>query len=144
MMLPCPRCRSAVNQTRDMIPLACPYSPSLTLSRSRTSLRLTLPEGVLGRDSTNSSFRGYLHAAIRARAQHQERLDHAAAHRVGALHHRRLQDGRVAHQAALDLERRDAVAARLDHVVGAALEPQVAVRVAPHHVPGTVPRAAED
>ena len=38
---------------------------------------------------------------------------------------------RMLHQRALDLERADQVAGRLDHVVGAADEPEVAVGIAP-------------
>src|SRR5207244_1465853 len=49
-----------------------------------------------------------------------------------------------ADQGAFDLERRDAVAARLHHVVVATLEPEVALLVAGQHVAGAVPRAAED
>src|SRR5262249_34139973 len=73
-----------------------------------------------------------------------KRLDHAAALRVGTLDHGRFQNGRVADQAALDLEWRDAVAARLDDVVVAALEPEVAVGVAAQYVAGIVPRPAEN
>ena len=66
--------------------------------------------------------------------EHDRRLDDLAADLVGnarngALHHRR-----VGHQGALHLERTDAVARTLDHVVGTPHEPVVAVLVAPRHV----------
>src|SRR5262249_31580831 len=47
-------------------------------------------------------------------------------------------------QATFYLERRDAIAARLDDVVIATLEPDVAVLVLRNHVARAVPRAAQD
>ena len=46
-------------------------------------------------------------------------------------------------QALLDLAGTDPVARRLDDVVGAALEPEVAILVAPRQVAGAQPGAAE-
>src|SRR2546421_3567086 len=50
----------------------------------------------------------------------------------------------MAYQTTLDFKRRNAIAARLDDVVIAALEPEVAVLIARQHVTGVVPRAAKD
>ena len=69
-----------------------------------------------------------------AAAQRDERLDQLAGHRVGLADHAGLGHRRVLHQRALDLERPDQVPGRLDHVVGAADEPEVAVVV--HAGPG--------
>ena len=82
-------------------------------------------------------------ARLVAVLQRDERLDHLAGHRVGLADHAGLGDGRVLHQRALDLERADQVAGGLDHVVGAADEPEVAVGVAPGEVAGEVPAAGE-
>ena len=57
---------------------------------------------------------------LEAGLQRDERLDDLAGHRVGLADHAGLGDGRVLHQRALDLERADQVARRLDHVVGRA------------------------
>ena len=71
-----------------------------------------------------------------ARLERDERLDELARDRVGLADDARLRDGRVLHQRALDLERADQVAGRLDDVVGAADEPEVAVGVAARQVAG--------
>jgi hypothetical protein len=65
-----------------------------------------------------------------ARLQRDERLDDLPGDRVGYADHSILDHGRVLHQHALDLERPDQVAGRLDHVVGPPDEPQPAVDVA--------------
>src|SRR5207302_1019834 len=62
---------------------------------------------------------------------------------VGAFDDGRLEDRRVADQATLHLERRNAIAARLDDVVAAPLEPAIAVGIARQHVAGVIPRAAK-
>ena len=62
--------------------------------------------------------------------QQHERLDDLAGDRVGHADDAGLGDGGVLHQHALDLERADQVAGRLDDVVAAADEPEVAVLVA--------------
>src|SRR5262249_30563034 len=77
-------------------------------------------------------------------AEHDEGLHDLAPDVVGALDHRSFEHGRVTDQSALNLERRDAISARIDHVVAAALEPEVAVLVAYEHVAGIVPLATED
>ena len=65
----------------------------------------------------------------KARLERDERLDHLAGNRIGLADHAGLGDRRVLHQRALDLERADQVARRLDHVVRAPDEPEVAVLV---------------
>ena len=82
-------------------------------------------------------------ARLEAGLQRDEGLDHLADHRVGLADDAGLGDRRVLHQHALDLERADQVAGRLDDVVGAADEPEVAVGVAPRQVAGQVPAAGE-
>jgi hypothetical protein len=47
------------------------------------------------------------------------------------------------HQHAFDLERTDQMTGRLDHVVGAADEPEVAVRIAAGKVAAQVPAGAK-
>ena len=54
-----------------------------------------------------------------------------------------LGDGGVLEQRALDLERADEVSGRLDDVVRATDEPEVAVGVAPREIAGQVPLARE-
>ena len=72
-----------------------------------------------------------------------EGLDDLPAQLVGDADDRGRDDRWMLRQAVLDLERGDAVAGRDDHVVGAALEPQVAVGVASREVAGSEPRADE-
>ena len=81
--------------------------------------------------------------ALVALGEHDERLDHAAAALVGRGDRRRLLDRRVLEAGRLDLERPDPVAGRDDHVVGAALVPDVAVLVEARRVLGVEPVAAE-
>ena len=76
--------------------------------------------------------------------RHDEGFDHHPANRVRALDCRRLQHRWMGNHAALDLKRRDAVAAGLDHIVVTSAEPEVAVLIAREHVAGDVPGAAED
>ena len=78
-----------------------------------------------------------------AGAQRHERLDDLAGDRIGHADHAGLDHRRVLHQHALDLERSDEVAGGLDHVVGAADEPQPAVGVAAGDVTGEVPATGE-
>ena len=68
----------------------------------------------------------------------QEGLGHGQAQRVGARHHRHLGHRLVLDQRAFQLERADAVVGRLEHVVGAADEGDVAVGVAHRDVAGVV------
>ena len=116
---------------------------------------MILPLRVCGSASTNSISLGATAAPSRLRAwpstfppqvvvggepvfQRDERLDHLADRRVGLADDRRLGDRRVIGQRVLDLERADQVSSGLDHVVGAADEPEVAVRVALGEVAGQV------
>ena len=132
-----------------------PIAPARSIVRS--SARLILPDGVLGKLGTNSILRGYLYGAIvrltcswicfgervarqMSVAQHDECLDDHAADRVGAFDRRGFEHSRVTDQPAFHLERRDPIAAGIHHVVVAALEPEVAVFVAHEHVAGAVPR----
>ncbi len=71
--------------------------------------------------------------------QRHERLDDLHRHRVRLADDAGLGDRRVLDQRALDLERPDEVARGVDHVVGAADEPEVAVRVLAGAVAGDVP-----
>ena len=77
------------------------------------------------------------------RLERDKRLDGVAGHLVGLADHRSLGHRGMLHQGALDLERTDEMAGRLDHVVGAADEPEVAVAVAPRQIAGQVPVADE-
>src|SRR5262245_55101902 len=77
-------------------------------------------------------------------AEHDEGLHDLATDGVRALDGGRFEHGRVADHGAFHLERRDAIAARLHHVVVAALEPEVAVLVAHEHVARVIPVTAED
>src|SRR3954469_20903107 len=78
-----------------------------------------------------------------ALGQHDERLDHVSAPFVGRRDSGRLLHGRVLEAGGLDLERADPVAGGDDHVVGAALVPDVAVLVEARRVLGVEPVAAE-
>ena len=78
-----------------------------------------------------------------ALAQHHVSLDRLAARLVGLAHRNRLQDGRVADQAFLDLEGADAVAARGDDIVRAGGEEDVAVFVHGPFIAGQHPVADE-
>src|SRR5262252_674773 len=62
-------------------------------------------------------------------AQDYEGLDDLSPESDGRAYHRGLGDGGVVEDRALDLEGSDAVACALDHVVGAPLEPEVALRI---------------
>ena len=116
---------------------------------------------VFGSSVTNSMMRGYLYGAVTfftwscssvtrssrrlvALREDDRRLDDLAAQLVGHAGDGALEHRRVLHQRALDLERADAVAGALDHVVGAAHEPVVAVLVAPGHVAGVVDAVVPD
>ena len=78
-----------------------------------------------------------------AAREDDERGDDLGALRVVLADDRGLGDGRVLDQRGLDLERPDAVGRGGDHVVVAALEPEVAVAVAPRLVARVVPAVAE-
>src|SRR5690606_26249613 len=75
--------------------------------------------------------------------QHHVGLDHVAALGVGLGHHGDVGHGRVLEQAVLDLARADAVARRLEYVVGPAGIPKVAVLVHARQVAGAAPVAGE-
>ena len=89
------------------------------------------------------SSQAQLVARLEAGPQHDERLHDLAGDRVGLADHAGLGDRRVLHQRALDLERADQVAGRLDDVVAPPDEPEVAVGVAAGEVAGEVPAAGE-
>ena len=126
-------------------------------SRARSRRRMILPLRVCGRSSENAISRGATagpsrragearaargaapRVGIDARLERDEGLHDLARHRVGHADHAGLGDGRVLHERALHLERADEVARGLDHVVGAADEPEVAVVVALREVAGQVP-----
>ena len=72
------------------------------------------------------------------RGQDHGGLDRLAAHRIGHAGHRRFDHGRMGDERAFHLEGSDTVTARLDEVVGAAEEPEVAVLVHPGLVAGVV------
>ena len=114
---------------------------------SRSRRRMILPERVLGRSGVNISVFGFAIGLIfvatclrssspssgrrlDAEANDDEREDRLAGDRVGCADDRRLGDGRVGHERALDLGGREAVAGDVHHVVDAAEEPEVAVLVA--------------
>ena len=78
-----------------------------------------------------------------AGAQRHERLDDFSGDRIGHPDDAGLDHRRVLHHHALDLERTDEVAGGLDHVVGAADEPQPPVGVAAGDVSGEVPATGE-
>ena len=124
---------------------------------ARRAARRTLPDGVLGSSAAKSTIarvlvgRGLaLHVVLQragerrrrrvAVAQHDDGAHDRAALVVGRGDHGGLGDRLVGDQRGLDLERADPVAGGDDHVVGAALEVQVAVLVARDAVAG-VPRA---
>ena len=85
---------------------------------------------------------GQLRRPGRAGPQHDERLDRLAAQRVGHADGRRLRHRAVPEDGAFDLERPDAIAGAFDDVVGAALEPEIAVGVATAEIAGAGPAAA--
>ncbi len=129
-------------------------------SRARRSLRMILPVAVIGRASMNSTSRGYSCAASLVRTwswmarvsaaspvtsglEHDEGLDRFGAHRVGHADHGGHRDRGVAQQALLDLGGADAIAGRGDHVIGAALVPEIPSSIALAHVAGQQPVADE-
>src|SRR5215471_6885105 len=74
-------------------------------------------------------------------AQDHEGLDDLSSERVGNADRRGLGNRRVIQDGALDLERPDAVARTLDYVIGATLEPEVAVRISPSEITDGHPAA---
>ena len=158
--------RSARRRTRAgprrAIPLAYPRGSGqpggcrrLIATCSRRTLRWTLPVGVRGSSSTNSIRRGYLygrdqrldvvlqHARLDRLGGDDVRLDDVPALGVRRRDDRALGDQRVLEQRGLDLEAGDVVARGDDHVVGARLEPEVAVGVHREGVAGQVPAVAD-
>ena len=79
-----------------------------------------------------------LDRAFGAALQRHERDDRLAGRRVVARRDRRLGDLVVVDERRLDLDRRDAVARDVHHVVDAAEQPEVAVLVDPRAVAGEV------
>ena len=68
-----------------------------------------------------------------------EGLDDFTGDGIGLANDPSFGDRRVLHQRALDLERPDQVASRLDHIVGAADKPKITVDVAHREIAGQVP-----
>ncbi len=129
-------------------------------SRRRSSRRRILPVVVSGSSGTNSTSRGYSWAARRVftkparsafsasaggdlRPELDEGLHDLGADLVGHAHDADHGHGGVLHQAFLDLARPDAVAARGDDVVVAALEEDVAILVDAAEVAGQQPVAGD-
>src|SRR5215211_4804818 len=75
----------------------------------------------------------------RAVAQHHARERALCPLLVGDRDHGRLRDRRVRHDRVLELDRRDPLAARLDHVLRAILDHDEAARVHRHDVAGLEP-----
>ena len=119
--------------------------------------RRILPDGLFGSSSTKRYSRGRLkRASVRTRGRARraprrvdpgvgddERDDALAPAVVGRADDRDLAHARVAREHVLDLERVDVLAARDDHVVDPADDPEVAVLVEPAEVAGEVPAVAE-
>ena len=122
----------------------------------RSSKRCSLPVWVFGSSVTYSMARGYLYGAICCldvilqrlgqrgvadviRAQHHVGLHDLAAIRVGRADHAAFGDRRMREQRGFHLRAGDVVAGRDDHVVGARLIPEVAVRIHQVGVAGDVP-----
>ncbi len=76
-----------------------------------------------------------------SRRKHDERLDDIAASCIGHRDDRGIGDRRVLDQAVLDLRRPDAISGDLEHVVRAALIPEIAVGVDGRDVSGAAPVA---
>ncbi len=134
--------------------------PALSSSCNRSTLRCTLPVVVIGNASTNSISFGYSYGASRsrtcsckrrhkrlvaavARRQHDIGLDQRAAFGVGLGHHRRVRDRGMLHEAVFDLARADAITRGLEHVVGAALVPEIAIDIHHRGVAGAAPAVVD-
>src|SRR5258708_45698 len=87
---------------------------------------------------------GERRAGGHAGTYHDERLHDVAAQRVRLADHRGLRHRRMLEDRALDLEWADAIPRALDHVVGAALEPEVSVGVAAAEIADRHPVAAHE
>src|SRR5207245_7368446 len=81
---------------------------------------------------------------LEPRPQDDEGLDDLSSQFVGALHGRGFQHRAMADQTALHFERRDAIAARLDDIIVAALEPEAAFLIAAQDIARVIPRAAKN
>jgi hypothetical protein len=109
----------------------------------------SLPVAVCGRSATNATSSGSHHRATLSRRKPEQliarqllpRLFHDYEQRallplrVGDADHRRLGDRRVPHRGVLQRDRRDPLAARLDHVLRAVGDVHVAVGVDRRDVP---------
>ena len=143
-------------------PRSSRVDPEAVVARSRTGCpsrsmrRRILPDGLFGSSSTKRYSRGRLKRAsvvggeaVARRARRRsprgdDERDDALAEPLVRL----ADDGDLAHagmarEDVLDLERVDVLAARDDHVVDAAVEPEVAVLVEPPDVAGAVPAVAD-
>ena len=120
---------------------------------SRSAVLRNLPTPVFGIASTNSNRSGSHHFAKLgceevvqllggrglALAQHDDGERPLLPLLVRDPDHRRLGDGRVAHQRVLERDRRDPLAAGLDHVLRPVLDLDVAARVERDDVAGPEP-----
>ena len=80
---------------------------------------------------------------LKASRQHHIGFDQSAALWVRLRHHGRVGDGGVFHQTVLDLTRPNTVASGFEHIVGAALVPEVSVRIAHGQIAGAAPITRE-
>ena len=149
------------HRSASVAPSSVEMSPSgRPSSRALSSRRMIFPLRVLGRFGSNAISLGATTAPSRVRAkasssrrsaslgsnpvlERDEGLDHLHGHRVGLADHAGLGHGRVLHQDALHLEGADQVAGRLDHVIGAADEPEVAVAIPPREIAREIEAADE-
>ena len=126
------------------------------IRRRPSRRRSSLPTGDFGMASTKTKRRGRLKLASPELRQNCSsscsltgdwRLTKAVTTLpqllVGEADHRDLEHGRVQRQAALDLDRRDVLAAGDDHVVDAAGDEQIAVWIDKAGVAGEVPAVAQ-
>ena len=116
-----------------------------------------LPVAVFGSSATNVKLCGHLKCASRSRAnarsssavtvapslQHDERVRRLAPLLVRQADDRRFLHRGMAQQHALDLDRRDVLAAADDHVLEAVADLDVAVRMDDRGVAGVEPAAAQ-
>ena len=121
---------------------------------SRSTRRRIFPEALFGSDSTRRYSRGRLKRASGDARQWASSSSGVASPTTTATtrlpepvvrraDHRHLAHARMAREHVLDLGRMDVLAARDDHVVEPAVDPEVAVRVEVPGVAGVVPAVAE-
>ena len=144
----------AVDLARDELRQARPSPPAARFANcSRRAVLRNLPTAVFGISSTNSNRSGSHHLAKFGREelaqlvvgrrrplpQHDDRERPLRPLLVGHGDDRGLGDGRVAHERVLERDRGDPLAARLDEVLRAVLDLDVAVRLDGDDVAGLEP-----